>query len=392
MNSTRWAVAVILITGAALISLTGRSAFSQSACGVPAPAGLLHWWTADNTTADIINNLDGTLVNGGYAAGEVSSAFDLANDSTGAARFQVPADQSLDFNGDFTIDFWVNPGTTQNANADLLRKEDPVQQTANGFGIEMDGTANSNTYFAGWKNTAGAQCWTTAPFVLTPNQWQLVAVVFDQDTASTQFTRTVYVNGTPVSTCTGAAPIATNSAPLQFGDWTPQPFGNREWDGLVDEIEIFSRALTQAEIQTLVNAGSAGKVIPLSLDIKPGDGVNPINLGSRGKVPVAILSTAAFDASTVDVASITFAGAHVARRKNGTFMASLEDVNGDGLRDLVLHFNTQDLRGLNNSTTSITIMATVNGRCASGTDTVKIVPGGKVHSSKMDNDNDDSDR
>ena len=110
----------------------------------------------------------------------------------------------------------------------------------------MDGTANSNTYFAGWKNGTSQQCWTTAPFTLTPNQWQLVAVVYNQDTAATEITRTVYVNGTAVSTCTGAGPIATNSVPLQFGDWTPQPFGTREWDGLLDEIEVFNRLQSAA--------------------------------------------------------------------------------------------------------------------------------------------------
>jgi len=59
-------------------------------------------------------------------------------------------------------------------------------------------------------------------------------------------------------------------------------------------------------------------------------------------------------------------------------------------RDLVLHFNTQDLTGLNSSSTSITLTGTVNGRCASGTSTIKIVPPGKGHG-KMDNDNDDHD-
>src|SRR5205085_1964948 len=82
-----------------------------------------------------------------------------------------------------------------NANADLLRKEDP-NQAANGFGIEMDGLANSNTYFAGWKNGTSQQCWTTAPFTLTPTQWQLVAVVYNQATAGTKITPTVYVTAT----------------------------------------------------------------------------------------------------------------------------------------------------------------------------------------------------
>ena len=40
-------------------------------------------------------------------------------------------------------------------------------------------------------------------------------------------------------------------------------------------------------------------VVAVAIDIKPGGVPNSINLGSNGKVPVAILSTATFDARTV---------------------------------------------------------------------------------------------
>ncbi|MFY9556892.1 MAG: HYR domain-containing protein, partial [Blastocatellia bacterium] len=53
----------------------------------------------------------------------------------------------------------------------------------------------------------------------------------------------------------------------------------------------------------------------------------------RGRV--AILSTPAFDATSVDPSTITF-DAPVITRKNGKVRTSIEDVNGDGLLDLVV--------------------------------------------------------
>lgn len=85
-------------------------------------------------------------------------------------------------------------------------------------------------------------------------------------------------------------------------------------------------------------------VTGINIDVKPGDDFNYINLSSQGKTPIAILGTATFDAGTVDPSSITVAGAPVSLKRNGTPAASLEDVNGDGLLDLVVHVNTEALQ------------------------------------------------
>ena len=82
----------------------------------------------------------------------------------------------------------------------------------------------------------------------------------------------------------------------------------------------------------------------INIDVKPGDDVNYINLKSQGKTPIAILSSHNFDAGTVDPMTITVAGAPLSLRKNGTTASSLEDVNGDGLLDLVVHVSTEALQ------------------------------------------------
>ena len=78
-------------------------------------------------------------------------------------------------------------------------------------------------------------------------------------------------------------------------------------------------------------------VIPVEL--RPGsDGPIRINLRSRGRIPVAILGTPSFDVETVDRGSLSLAGASPLNNGGG-----LEDVNGDGLLDLLVHFAMQSL-------------------------------------------------
>lgn len=82
----------------------------------------------------------------------------------------------------------------------------------------------------------------------------------------------------------------------------------------------------------------------LTIDIKPGSYPNSINLGSNGVIPVAILSTADFDATTLNPENIFLAGSGVrVRGKGNKYLASEEDVNGDGLTDLVVKVETVNL-------------------------------------------------
>lgn len=116
------------------------------------------------------------------------------------------------------------------------------------------------------------------------------------------------------------------------------------------------------------------QVTTISIDVEPGSYPNSINLGSNGRVPIAILSTPTFDASAVDPLTVDFVGANVSLRGRGTPMASLEDVNGDGRPDLVVHV-TIDALQLTASDTEAELRArTFAGTQLKGTDSVRIVP------------------
>jgi len=83
-----------------------------------------------------------------------------------------------------------------------------------------------------------------------------------------------------------------------------------------------------------------GGVIEAVIEIKGGSDPSPINVGSKGKIPVAILGSASFDVTDVDVTTLAFgpAGAAPAHRRGG----HLQNANDDGFRDLVSHYNTQE--------------------------------------------------
>jgi hypothetical protein len=124
-----------------------------------------------------------------------------------------------------------------------------------------------------------------------------------------------------------------------------------------------------------VFSGQGPVYILYPIDIRPGTYSNRINLKSRGTVPVAILSTPDFDAATVDPKTVTLAGGPVKMKERNKPMASLEDVNKDGYKDLMVHIDTRRLE-LSKEATVAYLEGMTYGETPTaikGVDTVKIV-------------------
>jgi len=114
----------------------------------------------------------------------------------------------------------------------------------------------------------------------------------------------------------------------------------------------------------------------VAIDVKPGSDPNSINCeNGKGIIPVAILTTEDFDATTVDHTTATFEGAsetHV-DKKSGEPRRHEEDVDGDGDTDLVFHFRLGDT-GLTCSSTEGTLVGAIfDGQPIEGSDAVHMV-------------------
>ena len=117
------------------------------------------------------------------------------------------------------------------------------------------------------------------------------------------------------------------------------------------------------------------KTIPVSVDIKPDSYPNLINPKSRGVVPVAILSDEAFDATQVDPSTVRVAGAAVAVRGKGKYLAHACTVNGDALVDLLVQIETEQLDAVELTSGDATVTgALYDGREFAGQDEVVVVP------------------
>ncbi|MGD2152401.1 MAG: C39 family peptidase [Gemmatimonadales bacterium] len=97
--------------------------------------------------------------------------------------------------------------------------------------------------------------------------------------------------------------------------------------------------LDAGEVQVLDLAYTASPIITAELDVKPGSFPNSINPRANGVIPVAILTSGGFDATEVDASTVEFGpGKATASRGRG----HIEDVDGDGDLDMLLHFRTRD--------------------------------------------------
>ncbi len=218
------------------------------------PAGLVGWWRGEDTATDSAGYSDGTLENGAaFAEGKVGRAFifDGVDDFV-----EVPDSDLWAFGAnDFTIELWANlsepgGGTIYNPSHIFIGNDEgsgdiPKWFFALGEG-KLEFVFDSVDHFLVFGD-----------FSPNPNQWHHLAV-----------TRTgsewrAFVDGVQLgSSLIDTAILSNPDAPLTIG----QSEGLGPVNGLLDEVSIYNKALTQAELQAIADAGSAGKCALLDTD------------------------------------------------------------------------------------------------------------------------------
>ena len=116
--------------------------------------------------------------------------------------------------------------------------------------------------------------------------------------------------------------------------------------------------------------------VDVDIDVKPAGNPNRINLKSKGVIPVAVLTTPNFDATTVDGTTVEFAGASPVHDQSDPLVVAdhQHDVDLDGDIDYVFHFLVRETNIQAGDTEVELIGQTINGTQIVGSDSVSTVP------------------
>jgi hypothetical protein len=121
--------------------------------------------------------------------------------------------------------------------------------------------------------------------------------------------------------------------------------------------------------------------LPVAIDLKPDDEVNRIPPSPRAALPIAIFGTDAFDPTTgLEVSTLRFGSRTAIDGGGGSspFNSGVEDVNGDGIDDLIVLFRVADTGFDADNTVAVLEGETKGGEIVFGSDTVAVkTPRGK---------------
>jgi hypothetical protein len=214
------------------------------------PAGLVSWWRGEGNLSD--HGTGNTLTSVGtvtFPTGKVGQSIHFANQ----AYARGPATKLPTGASNRTIEGWARFTTNYAGLAEGLLVGYGTWGQLNGVSSVLLIDPNALAF-----STWGPGI--SDPSSSSLNTWFHFAVTVASTVA------TLYVNGSPVATATLGS-MSTSSGSMVYMGGFPNPPDNRpEWlNGDVDEVSIYSRALSMSEIQAIVAAGSAGKCIDCEL-------------------------------------------------------------------------------------------------------------------------------
>ena len=209
---------------------------------------LIGYWRFEEgsgtTTADSSgNNLTGTLLNGPpwVTPGQVGSGalnFDGAND-----RVSIGNPALLQITGPMTLSAWAFPDTISQGGR-IVTKCDVVPHRGWGLGVN-----NNNTWAFEVASDPSTLVALTVPGVLI-GDWTHVAGVYDPNDMINGPIMKLYINGVLAGTLTGFVPSAQTDTGVDVGIGARFD-GTVRWDGNIDEVRVYARALSDAEVAAL---------------------------------------------------------------------------------------------------------------------------------------------
>ena len=236
---------VILLTAMSVL-LSAMAPGIEAACVEP-PSGLVGWWPGDGDADDIWSDNHGTLMNGAtFAPGKDGQAFSL----DGADDYiQIPYDVSFNLSS-FTLQAWVK--FTQDTYACIISRPQGGNPTD---GYSFFRLSNSDGRIGGGVLSEWGPNISTSSSGSTFNDdtWHLCTFVHDIE-ADRMY---IYVDEYgPWWDYSSPGGMEHNLKGINIGS-----YDGSKWffEGLIDEVAIWNRALTATEILAIYNAGGMCK-------------------------------------------------------------------------------------------------------------------------------------
>lgn len=201
-------------------------------------AGLVAYWPADGNPNDVAGGYHGTAQNVTYTAGRFGQAFSM-NGSNSVIRTALDIQRSTLSN--LTVSVWVKP--VSSGNRRIVLSNDDGGWDRNLF---MEGDMWALTTDGGWPGL-----WST-PFTATVNEWQHLVAVY----RGTEMV--VFKNGIKAIAPFPSGADGQTANRLTIGN-TAGPW-SEYFHGLIDEVRIYSRALSDDEVMNLYYNGQLPEV------------------------------------------------------------------------------------------------------------------------------------
>ncbi len=221
--------------------------------------------SGSTATDDAGRGNTGTFQGAGWGVGRFGSAatFD------GSALVNVADSNSLDLTTAMTLEAWVLPTTIDDAWQSVLFKEQPSNVVYSLYASSSGAIPASSVFVAGSENDVRG----TAS--IPAGAWTHLASTYDGNVLR------LYVNGTLAASEPMTGPLTASSGMLRIGGNTIWP----EWfEGRVDEVRIYSRTLTQGEIQNdMATRVATDTKPPAVLSTTPAAAATGVNVGATLK-------------------------------------------------------------------------------------------------------------
>ena len=193
---------------------------------------------------DVAGAFPGTLAGGAaFVAGGISGNAISLDRSTGSLVNMGAAFPGL-ASGDFSVVAWVKTTDTA-ADGAILSKHESFSE--NGYFLALNQTGNGGavgkaTFVASEFVAQGA----TSTTSVTDGAWHQIVGVYREGGEES-----IYVDGSPAEASNASEAIVANGAPFLVGGANQSGSPNARFTGLIDEVRVYSGALTDAEIDAL---------------------------------------------------------------------------------------------------------------------------------------------